>query len=108
VDTGDFVLSPTGVTGASITGVTPVSGSTYTVTVNTGTGNGTLRLDVLDDDSIVDGSNNPLGGAGTGNGNFTSGETYTISKSVGVDVYMGTGKKGNYTIPTSGSRESDQ
>ena len=76
----DFNLATTGVTGAGITGVTPVSGTTYTVTVNTGSGNGTIRLDVVDDDSIQNGSDIPLGGVGAGNGNFNGGETYTIVK----------------------------
>ncbi len=78
VDTSDFVLFTTGVRGATIPNVSG-SGTTYTVTVNTGTGNGTIRLDVVDDNSIKDGSNNPLGGMGTGNGNYTSGEAYTIT-----------------------------
>jgi hypothetical protein len=77
VDSGDFSLAATGVTGASITGVTG-SGASYTVTVNTGSGNGMIRLDLLDDDSIQDLANLPLGGVGTGNGDFTSGDTYTI------------------------------
>ncbi|MBL0268181.1 MAG: hypothetical protein IPP99_05860 [Chitinophagaceae bacterium] len=51
----DFALTTDpGISGASITGVTPVSGSVYTVTVNTGNGNGTIRLDVVDNNSIVD------------------------------------------------------
>ncbi|WP_322821089.1 choice-of-anchor Q domain-containing protein [Chloroflexus sp.] len=46
VDSSDFSLNPTGgVSGASITGVSGF-GSSYTVTVNTGTGSGTLRLDI--------------------------------------------------------------
>lgn len=48
------------------------------VLINTGTGDGTLRLDVIDDDSIVDAAISSLGGSGTGNGNFTSGESYTL------------------------------
>ena len=79
VDATDFTFSLSGVTGASVTGVSG-SGTTYTVTVNTGTGSGTLRLDVTDNDSIVNGSSTPLGGAGAGNGNFTTGEVYTIDK----------------------------
>jgi len=39
---------------------------------------GTLRLDVTDDDSLVDMSGNPLGRLGTGNGNFTGGEIYEV------------------------------
>lgn len=80
VDATDFTLTATGsVAGASVTNVSG-SGANYTVTVNTGTGNGTLRLDVVDDDSIVNGTAIALGGAGAGNGNFTTGQTYTIDK----------------------------
>jgi hypothetical protein len=72
------VLATTGaISGASVTVVSGL-GDIHTVSVNTGTGSGTIRLDVLDDDSIIDGDNNPLGGPGTGNGNFTSGEVYEI------------------------------
>jgi len=77
----DFVLNTTGVTGTDVTGVSG-SGTTDTVTVNTGSGNGTIRLDVVDDDSIRDMTNNPLGGIGAGNGNYSSGEVYTIIKTV--------------------------
>jgi hypothetical protein len=79
----DFsLMASSGITGASIAGVTPVSGTTYTVTANTGSGNGTLGLTVNDDDSIMDSANHPLGGAGTGNGSFNNDEMYTINKSV--------------------------
>jgi hypothetical protein len=80
VNTNDFTLTTTGVASASVL-VVSGSGSTYTVTVNTGSGSGTIRLDVVDNDSIRDGSNHPLGGSGAGNGNYASGQTYTISKS---------------------------
>jgi hypothetical protein len=75
VDTNDFSLTTTGISGASVTNVSG-SGSTYTVTVGTGSGEGTLRLDIMDDDSIVDGSSQPLGGPGAQN--YTSGEVYQI------------------------------
>jgi competence ComEA-like helix-hairpin-helix protein len=39
-----------------------------------------LRLDVVDDDSILDATGNPLGGVGEGNGDYTSGEIYTVKK----------------------------
>ena len=79
VDAGDFVVIMSGVTGAVVSGVAG-SGSLYTLTVNTGTGNGTIRLDVADNNSIVDLSANPLGGVAVGDGNFTGGETYSINK----------------------------
>ncbi|HLO33767.1 MAG TPA: hypothetical protein VK249_31755 [Anaerolineales bacterium] len=75
----DLALAVTGVTGAAITDVSG-SGDTYTVTVNTGNGYGTVRLDIIDDDSIVDESGNPLGGLEAGNGNFNTGEFYTIAE----------------------------
>jgi hypothetical protein len=78
VDVNDFSLTTIGITGASITGVTPVSASIYNVTVNTGPGIDTIRLDLIDNDSIIDESGNRLGGSGTNNGNFTSGETYLV------------------------------
>jgi len=80
VDTADFSLTTTGVTGASVTAVSADTGATRTVTVSTGTGDGTIRLDVADDDTIVDGATNPLGGMGAGNGDYTSGEAYTVAK----------------------------
>ncbi|QJR15105.1 beta strand repeat-containing protein [Usitatibacter palustris] len=77
VDASDFTLVTTGaVTGASVTGLSG-TGTTYTVTVGTGTGDGTLRLDLVDNDSI--GGFLPLAGLGVGNGNAT-GEVYTIEK----------------------------
>ena len=85
VNGGDFSLNTTGVSGASISGVSG-SGDTYTVSVNTGSGEGTIRLDVDDNDSIMDDADNPLGGAGAGNGDFTSGEEYTITYVADVDV----------------------
>ena len=78
VDASDFALATTGVTGATITSVSG-NGSQYTVTANTGTGNGTLGLNLVDNDTIVDPSANRLGGTGLGNGNFT-GQSYTIDK----------------------------
>jgi hypothetical protein len=77
----DFGLATSpGITGASITSVSPVSETSYIVSVNTGSGNGTIRLDVIDNDSIIDSAGQPLGGVGTGNGNFTAGQVYTINK----------------------------
>ena len=64
VTADDFTLTMMdGITGASITGVSG-SGAEYFVTVNTGTGDGILRLNLVDNDSIQDTTSNPLGGAG--------------------------------------------
>lgn len=77
VDTSDFALAMGGgVTGATITGVAG-SGTTWTVTASTGAGAGTLGLNLVDDDTIINGAGKPLGGTGTGNGNFT-GAVYTV------------------------------
>ena len=78
VDVTDFSLTAS-VTNPSITGVTG-TGSTRTVSVNTGSGSGTLRLDVVDDNSIVDDITNELGGPTAGDGDFSDGEVYTIDR----------------------------
>jgi CSLREA domain-containing protein len=86
VDPTDFTVTTSGgitLLPNPVTNVTPAGPSnTYTVTVNTGTGDGSLRLDLVDDDSIVstEALVLPLGGTGAGNGNFSAGEVYTISK----------------------------
>ncbi|MEZ5427001.1 MAG: choice-of-anchor Q domain-containing protein [Pyrinomonadaceae bacterium] len=78
VDPADFSFTTTGnVSGMVVTNVSG-SGSSRTVNVNLGTGTGTVRLDVVDNDSIIDGSNIPLGGLGAGNGNFNTGQTYDV------------------------------
>jgi len=79
VDRTDFSLTTSGVVGASV-GTASGLGTTYTVTVNTGADDGTIRLNLIDNDSIVDGASNPLGGPGAGNGNYTAGQSYTIDK----------------------------
>jgi uncharacterized protein YbcV (DUF1398 family) len=72
VDANDFALTATGTAGGTISAVSG-SGDTYTVTVNSLSGDGTLRLD--------------LNGSGTGiqNGSsvaisagYTAGQTYTL------------------------------
>jgi hypothetical protein len=80
VDSSDFKVTVAGISWAGVTNIAG-TGASYTVTVSTGSGNGTIRLDLIDNDSIKDASNNPLGGAGSGNGNYTSGQIYTVLKS---------------------------
>jgi len=76
---GNFGLTTTGVSGASVASVSG-SGATRTVTVNTGTGSGTLRLNLTSPTGIVD-SANPAN-AMLSNGLPFAGPTYTIDKSV--------------------------
>jgi hypothetical protein len=65
--------------GCVVSGVSG-TGDTYTVTVNTGTGDGFLRLDVLDDDTILDAGNNPLASG------FNTGEQYQLDRTASVST----------------------
>jgi hypothetical protein len=75
VDAADFALATTGgVSGVTLSGVSG-SGAARTVTVNTGSGNGTIRLDLkASGTGIVDALNNPISGG------FTGGQVYTVNK----------------------------
>jgi hypothetical protein len=75
---GNFAVTANGITGTSVTSVSG-AGTTWTVTVNTGRGTGTLRLDVANGTGIVDASNIALHGTP-----FT-GQTYDIDKGGTVD-----------------------
>ena len=78
LDADDFNISPELMpAGASILSVTG-KGANWTVTVSTGTGSGLLRLDLIDNDTIKDATGNSLGGPGPVNGDFISGQTYTV------------------------------
>jgi large repetitive protein len=80
VDPTDFALVKTGITGGSSTVTVTGSGAGYTATMaSTGSGDGSVGLNLGDNDSIKDALNNPLGGTGNGNGNFT-GQVYTIDR----------------------------
>ena len=81
VDGSDFLLTTTGsISGASIVQIFD-SDFLYTVRVNTGSGNGTIRLDVLSTANIIDASGNLLTGLP-----FSSGQTFTIVKPTFSDV----------------------
>jgi large repetitive protein len=92
VDADDFILTTSGLPGALISSVRG-SGNSRIVVVDTESGDagivrldsassdGTVRLDLIDDDSIVDGAGNPLGGPGADNGSFAGGEGYIVDKS---------------------------
>jgi gliding motility-associated-like protein len=69
ITTASFSLTTTGLTGAAIGSVSG-SGDTYTVAVNTGTGDGTIRLNVTGTGVTPVTTNVP----------YTTGEVYTIDK----------------------------
>jgi hypothetical protein len=70
VTAGNFSVNATGVAGASVTGVTG-GGTQWDVTVGTGTGDGTLRLDMVNDTGTSPTLTNLP---------FTTGQSYTIDK----------------------------
>ncbi len=79
VQIADFVIDASGgLTGATVTAVQVVGGSDntqWTVTVDTGAGDGSLSIDLIDADlSIVDIDGYPLGGS------FVNGQVYQIDK----------------------------
>ena len=85
LDLSDFTLTTTGGQNGATIGTISGSGTTWLVTVNTVSTPatiGTIRLDVVDDDTIVT-RDLPLvwlGGSGSGNGDFNSGEFYTVDR----------------------------
>jgi hypothetical protein len=86
VDQGDFALARSGSATGTITSVTG-SGTIYYVGISGVSGNGTLGLSAVDNDTIVDMVNNPLGGVGTGNGNFV-GQVYNIDTVPPTDTVL--------------------
>ena len=99
VDAADFALRHRpGVTGAVDHRRRPAAGRPDTVTVSTGTGDGTLGLNLVDDDTITDAAGNQLGGTGAGNGNFT-GQVYTIDRTAPtVTNVTSSTANGSYTV----------
>ena len=94
VDPADFVL----VRGATPTGgaitVSPAGpAAVYTVGAPTGSGDGTLGLNLVDNDSIKDAATNTLAGTSGANGSFT-GPAYTIDKTGPANAPTVTGTSG--------------
>ncbi len=85
LDTSDFTVVATGVTGAYVVSVSG-RGNSWTVIASTGicVSACTLGLNLVDDDSIADLAGNKMGG--NGNGNFT-GQIYTITSTPPLDSY---------------------
>lgn len=80
VDLKDFELVTVGISAVKITNVTGTD-ETYIVVVDTGTGDGTIQLNLIDDDSITNALNVPLGGMGVNNGDAT-GERYDFDRTL--------------------------
>jgi hypothetical protein len=81
ISTQNFKLTTTGeITGASVDSVSLDAAAVLDVIVNTGSGSGTIRLDVQDDDTLSNSTGDTLGGTGVGNGDYTGGEAYTIDR----------------------------
>jgi len=91
VDSSDFVIVESGVTGSSLSGVAQgdADGKDWIVTVAFGRGRGTVGINLVDNNTIVAvlyEVEYPLGGAGSGNGNFTGGETYQFLGAASPDI----------------------
>jgi len=77
VDTSDFyVIEQGGTGGASVESVEQVEDNIFRVTVNTGSGEGTLELGVTDNGTIIDSDSTPL--HGDIDGRYEYGEAYTL------------------------------
>ena len=79
LDGADFTLTTSGVTGAAVSGVSG-SGNSYVVTVNTGSGNGTVRLDFTGTSSTQPMTDD----------SYTSAAPYLIYKTSGPSDYYRT------------------
>ena len=101
VTPADFALTGSSVTG-NIDYVTG-GGTQYVVTVNNVSGTGTLGLNVVDDDSITDLAGNPLGSAGVGNGNFSSGPVFLIVAALPGTLMGGNLSGAEYATAASGT-----
>lgn len=78
VDLSDFKLTTTGTLSESQIVDISGTGKEYTVMVKVAEGDGTIRLDVIDDDSITDTSGTPLGGRGKRNGDCIVGGIHAV------------------------------
>jgi hypothetical protein len=89
VNATDFTLTTSGLSGASVSNVSG-SGTTYLVTVNTGSGNGTVKLNF----SALTGTVPNVNAA------FTAASAYTIYKvSNAGDYYRSAASNGTWTTP---------
>lgn len=74
VDTSDFELTTTGSASGTVSAVSASTGDPITVTVNSISGVGTIRLDIKSSHNIQD-----TGGSNSLSGGYTSGATHTVN-----------------------------
>jgi pectate lyase len=94
VDSSDFTLTPTSTAAGTVASVNQVNGSTYTVTVNSLSGDGTLRLDLSSGTGITDTAGNAIA---TG---YTSGQMYTLDHTAPAVTHV--------TVPANATYVSGQ
>jgi hypothetical protein len=120
VDPSDFFVTTSGsalMTGALV--VTPSSASNYTVTLNDLVGSGSVRLDLIDDDSILDSNFFALGGPGPYDGSF-QGDIYQLRQPLPTVLSIDRTSPGNdatnassvtytvtFSVPVTGVTEDD-
>lgn len=78
VDPADFTLSKNGTATGSISSVQASNATTYQVSLSGASGNGHIRLDFKDDNSVVNTNAVPVGGRNVDDGNYFLGETYQL------------------------------
>jgi gliding motility-associated-like protein len=88
VDLTDFEVILTGTAAGTLSTVAQVDAKTYDITVTGISGQGSIGLNLKDDDSIIDDAGNKLGGTGLGNGSFV-GEVY-VTNFVPTDLSLST------------------
>lgn len=109
LDETDFILLQNGVGGGSIAKVLYTGSGSYVVTVGGFTGEGTFELQLVDDDSIKDRADNPLGGPGAVNGDFSAGEVYSldlVKPSLAISTAQGTSIEDYSAVVTFAFTES--
>ncbi|WP_172969643.1 DUF4347 domain-containing protein, partial [Rhodanobacter sp. T12-5] len=91
VDASDFALTATGTAAGTIASVTQVNGSTYTVTVNSISGDGTMRLDLnASGTGIADAPGNAI------TAGYTSGQTYSFDHTAPAVTSVGVPANATY------------
>ncbi|MCP4043499.1 MAG: hypothetical protein GY731_16335, partial [Gammaproteobacteria bacterium] len=91
IDTSDFTLTSTGTAAGTIDSVSAGSGSTVDVVVNTISGDGTLRLDIVGGHDLADTAGNLISGGYTGGTAHTVDFTAPTTTISAIDISADTG-----------------